>query len=78
VSDDPVPPRVEPVEVDSQRVALVGLAMFGLVTVVLVPFYSWLGDHGHRIWLWTAIAGIGVGLFGFVVSHRHKRSGRTK
>jgi hypothetical protein len=46
--------------------------------VVLLPFYGWLGDHGHRIWLWTSIACVGVGLFGFVLSRRHKSSGRTR
>ena len=72
------PPQVEPMEIDSARVALVGLAIFAVATIILLPFYGWLGEHGHRIWLWTCIAGIGVGLFGFAVSHRHKLRGRTK
>jgi MFS family permease len=77
-SPPPVPPVVEPVQVDSQRVAIVGLVLFTVAAIVLAPFYGWLGDHGHRIWLWTCVAGIGVGLFGFVISHRHKRRGRTR
>ena len=74
----PTPPQVEPMPIDSARVALVGLVIFTVATIVLLPFWGWLGDHGHRIWLWTCVAGIGVGLFGFAVSHRHKLRGRTK
>jgi hypothetical protein len=72
------PPHIEPAQIDSQRFALVGLSISALATVVLLPFYGWLGDHGHRIWLWTSIASLGVGLFGFALSRRHKSSGRTR
>jgi MFS family permease len=54
------------------------LAIFTVATIVLLPFYGWLGDHGHRGWLWTCVAGVGVGLFGYALSWRHKRRGRTK
>ncbi len=72
------PPKIEPAQIDSQRFALVGLAISALATVVLLPFYGWLGDHGHRIWLWTSIACVGVGLFGFALSQRHRSRGRTQ
>jgi hypothetical protein len=78
VTEDAPKTAVEPVQVDSQRIAIVGLAIFTVATIVLLPFYGWLGDHGHRIWLWTSIAGIGVGLFGLAISHRHKIRGRTR
>jgi MFS family permease len=72
------PAQIEPAQIDSQQIAFVGLAIFTVATIVLLPFYGWLGDHGHRGWLWTCIAGVGVGLFGYALSWRHKRRGRTK
>jgi hypothetical protein len=80
VSEQPAgePAHIEPAQIDSQRIAVVGLAIFTVATVVLLPFYGWLGQHHHRIWLWTSIAGVGVGLFGYALSWRHKRRGRTQ
>jgi hypothetical protein len=72
------PPVIAPAELNSARFALVGLALFTVATIVLLPFYDELGRHHHRIWLWTSIAGIGVGLFGFALSSRHRIRGRTK
>jgi hypothetical protein len=72
------PPVVAPAQLNSARFALVGIAIFVIATVVLLPFYGELGRHHHRSWLWTSIAGIGVGLFGFLLSRRHKSVGRTE
>ena len=74
----PAAPSVEPASIDSQRIAFAGLAIFTVASIVLLPFYSWLGDHGHRIWLWTCLAGVGVGLFGYLLSRRHRSTGRTR
>jgi hypothetical protein len=45
--------------------------------VVLVPFYDWLGRHGHRVWLWTCLAGWIVGLIGYLVLRKHRAEGRA-
>ena len=45
--------------------------------VALLPFYGWLGDHGHRIWLWTCLAGWILGLMGYSIMARHRDEGRT-
>lgn len=32
--------------------------------IVQVPFYGWYADHGHEWWIWTCLAGAGLGLIG--------------
>jgi Protein of unknown function (DUF2530) len=67
----------EPVQVDSQRVVLIGTAIWFVAFVALLPFYDWLGQHGHRIWLWTCLAGWILGLLGLPLIRRHRNQGRT-
>ncbi len=65
------------VQINTTRVVAVGTAAFFLAFVVLLPCYGWLGDHGHRIWLWTCLAGAVLGLMGWSLMVRHRRLGRT-
>lgn len=67
----------EPMHIDSRRVALSGTALFVVATLVLLVAYRWLDDHDHLIWLWTSIAGSVLGGFGYLLSGRHRREGRT-
>jgi hypothetical protein len=69
-----VPP---PAQMRSGPVALTGTVIFLIAFVALLPFYGWLGDHGHRIWLWTALAGFVEGICGSLLSYRHRLAGRT-
>jgi Protein of unknown function (DUF2530) len=66
-----------PVQVDSRRILLIGTAIWALVFLALLPFWSWLGRHDHRIWLWTCAAGVVVGLSGSVLARKHRAEGRT-
>jgi MFS family permease len=59
------------------RIVKVGTVLFFVAFVALLPFYGWLGDHHHRVWLWTALAGWVLGLIGFAIMVRHRREGRT-
>jgi hypothetical protein len=65
-----------PMQVDSDRIVFIGTALWTLGFLVLLPFYGELGRHGHRIWLWTCLAGAGVGLFGYLITRRHRAAGR--
>lgn len=69
------PPQPPPV--DSVRVMAIGTALWFVGFVVLLPFWSWLGRHDHRIWLWTCLAGFLLGLVALVIVGRHRRTGRT-
>lgn len=72
------------VQMNSRRVAAGGTIAFFIAFLVLAPFYGWLGHHhkiwfattGH-IWFWTCLAGWVVGLFGWTLSSRHRKAGRT-
>jgi hypothetical protein len=67
----------EPVQVDSRRVVLIGTGLWFVAFVALLPFYDWLGRHGHRVWLWTCLAGWILGGIGYLVIGRHRSAGRT-
>lgn len=62
--------------VDARRVVLAGTAAFALAFVLLLPFWSWLGDHGHRVWLWTALSGTVLGLLALPLVRKHTDQGR--
>jgi uncharacterized membrane protein YfcA len=66
-----------PVQVNSVPMIAVGTALFFIGFVALLPFYSWLGEHHHRVWLWTCLAGWLLGLAGYALLRRHRRMGRT-
>ncbi|HEX8092804.1 DUF2530 domain-containing protein [Jatrophihabitans sp.] len=63
--------------VDARRVVLAGTAAFGLAFLVLLPLWSWLGEHGHRVWLWTALAGTVLGLLALPLVRKHSDEGRV-
>jgi Protein of unknown function (DUF2530) len=62
--------------VDARRVVVTGTAAFGLAFLVLLPFWSWLGEHQHRVWLWTALAGTVLGLLALPLVRKHSGEGR--
>jgi hypothetical protein len=76
---DRVAARTRPaaVRANSRPVIFVGTAIFFVGFVVLLPFYSWLGEHHHRVWLWTCLAGWVLGLAGLTLMQKHRREGRT-
>ncbi len=49
-----------PLQVDSARVVLVGIGLWALALVVLL----FLGDRVDRMWTWTCLAAIVLGLLG--------------
>ncbi|MFN2559764.1 MAG: DUF2530 domain-containing protein [Jatrophihabitans sp.] len=65
------------VQINARRIVAVGTLIWFVAFVALLPFWKWLGEHGHRIWLWTCLAGWVLGLLGLAVMVRHRRAGRT-
>jgi hypothetical protein len=65
------------VQINTRRIVAIGTGLWLLAFVALLPCYSWLGHHHHRIWLWTALAGWLLGLLGYALVSRHRRGGRT-
>ena len=64
-------------QINARRIVAIGTLLWFVAFVALLPFYGWLGDHGHRIWLWTCLAGWILGLIGSAIMMRHRRIGRT-
>jgi multidrug transporter EmrE-like cation transporter len=49
-----------PLQVDTARVVLVGIGLWAVALAVLL----FLGDRVDRMWTWTCLAAIGLGLLG--------------
>jgi hypothetical protein len=69
---------VEPLDVDGVRTIEVGTLAWLIGFLALLPFYSRLADAGRTWWLWTCLAGFGLGLFGleYCRRRRHVRAER--
>ena len=65
---------VEPLDVDGVRTVQVGVALWVLGFVALLPFYGRLRDSGHGWLLWTCAAGCGLGLLGLEYCRRRRRA----
>ena len=61
---------VEPLDVDGVRTIEVGTLAWLIGFVALLPFYGRLDDAGRTWWLWTCLAGFGLGLFGLEYCRR--------
>jgi hypothetical protein len=61
---------VAPLDVDGIRTLIVGTALWGVAFVALLPFYGRLDEQGRAWWLWTCLAGFGLGLMGLEVCRR--------
>lgn len=59
-------PAPEPVQLDTRRFVLAGTVLFAIAAVVIALLPS-LRDRSDGLWLWTAIAGAGLGLLGRAV-----------
>jgi hypothetical protein len=64
---------VEPLDVDGIRTVQVGTALWLLGFLALLPFWSRLEDDGRTWWLWTCLAGFGLGLLGLEYCRRRRR-----
>jgi hypothetical protein len=64
--------RVEPLDLTGVRTVTVGVIMWLIAFVALLPFYSTLQEHDRGWWLWTSIAGFGLGLLGLEYCRRRR------
>lgn len=74
----PLPPTVEPLDVDGVRAVTVGTVMWAVALVALLPFWSALEDDGRLWWIGTCAVGVLLGLVGLVhLRLRRRRHQRT-
>ncbi len=64
---------VQPLDVTGVRTVGVGAALWLLAFLLLLPFHGWLEETGRTWWLWTCLAGFGLGMFGFDFCRRRAR-----
>lgn len=67
---------VEPLDVDGVQTVAVGVGLWFVAFVVLLPFYGRLADAGSGWLLWTCLAGFGLGLIG--LAHCRSRASRLR
>ena len=65
---------VDPLDVDGVRTLEVGVGLWFLAFLALLPFYGRLEDSGRVWWLWTCLAGFGLGLFGLEYCRRRRKA----
>ena len=63
-----------PLQVDTARVVLAGMALWAVALVVLL----FLGDRVDRMWTWTCVAALGLGLLGLGVMRLQGQPPRRK
>jgi len=57
-------------QIDESRVIAVGIAAWSIALVVLVAFHKRLAHHHRTWWIWTALAAIGLGMWGWWLVRR--------
>ena len=70
--------ELSPLEHDGLVPIAVITAAWGLAAVVLVLLRADLADDDRTWWLWTCVAGFGLGLLGYAFSRRRRDSLRAK
>ena len=65
---------VAPLDVDGVRTVEVGTALWLLGFLALLPFYGRLQETGNEWWLWTCLAGFGLGLCGLEFCRRRRKA----
>lgn len=63
---------VDPLDVDGTRTVAVGTALWLVAFVLLLPFYGRLEASGRLWWLWTCLAGFGLGVLGWDYCRRRR------
>jgi hypothetical protein len=66
--------EVEPLDVNGVRTVAVGSALWVVAFVAMLPFVGTLRDNGQLSWLWTCIAGFGLGLLGLEYCRRRRKA----
>ena len=65
-------PGTVPLDVDGVRTVFVGVIAWAIAFVVLLFFRNDLADRGETWWLWTCLAGVGLGLLGLQYCRRRR------
>ncbi|MGH3447017.1 MAG: DUF2530 domain-containing protein [Nocardioidaceae bacterium] len=64
---------VPPLDITGVRTVVVGTVVWLVGFLALLPFYGTLEAHGRGWWMWTCLAGFGLGLLGLEYCRRRRR-----
>ena len=67
---------VDPLDVDGVRTVAVGACLWLVAFVLLLPFYGRLEENDRVWWLWTCLAGFGLGVLGWDYCRRRRKARR--
>ena len=70
--------HIEPLDVDGVRTLGAGTVAWLVAFLVLLPFYGTLREQHRLWWLWTCLAGIGLGLLGLEYCRRRRHRLRSQ
>lgn len=70
--------EVEPMDVDGVRTMTVGTIIWGVIAIALLPFLGNLENDGRTWWMWTAVAGFGLGMCGLEYCRRRRNALRMQ
>jgi hypothetical protein len=65
-------PPTKPVDVDGVRTVLVGTVLWALAFVVTLVMRDQLAESGREWWVWTCLAGTGLGMLGYAYTRRRR------
>lgn len=68
---------VDPLDVDGVRTVAVGTVAWLVAFVLLLPFYGRLQESDRVWWLWTCLAGFGLGTIGWDYCRRRRNARRA-
>lgn len=64
---------VAALDVDGLNVVTIGLVLFGVASILAAIFHPQLAARGDGWWLWVAVSGFVLGLFGLLYCIRRRR-----
>jgi O-antigen/teichoic acid export membrane protein len=72
-------PGVDPAEYSEFKPVAVGLGIWAVLLVLALVFRDDLDADGHSWWMWTALAGLVEGIFGYgyLMRRRARMNART-
>jgi hypothetical protein len=71
-------PAPEPLDVDAVRIVAGGTIVWFVAFLLLLPFHGRLVESGRELWLWTCLAGAGLGLIGLPMCVRQRAASRAR
>jgi hypothetical protein len=66
-------PKLEPMRINEAKVIWIGIGLWAAAFAIMLPFRKTLVDDGHGWWLYTCLAGAGLGMVGLPMVGQRKK-----